>query len=248
MDKLQWFKFSYADWRMGKIQKCPEITQARFLNLCCLYWSKESNLSIEDAEIEIDKEHLDILISKKIVEVDAEHVFIKFLDEQLGEIAETSKGKSKAAKARWDKYKKDKASEEKNDANAMHMHKDAMQNNAEKRRGEEKREDKIKEVNAKAFKSESDFLEFFNKGVEKLFKRKGLFRTLTKTDLNNLKRLNTVYTAVEFKQAMVMMSKNDWVKSTNNYTPTHLLRDGNFTKYLNQTDVRPMAQGLIEGN
>jgi len=110
------------------------------------------------------------------------------------------------------------------------------------------KENKEDNNNAKAFKSESDFLEFFNKGVEKLFKRKGLFRTLTKTDLNNLKRLNTVYTAVEFKQAMVMMSKNDWVKSTNNYTPTHLLRDGNFTKYLNQTDVRPMAQGLIEGN
>jgi hypothetical protein len=116
---------------------------------------------------------------------------------------------------------------------------------------EEEEEEEVKDkptANAKAFKSEGDFLEFFNKGVEKLFKRKGLFRTLTKTDLNNLKRLNTVYTALEFKQAMVMMSKNDWVKSTNNYTPTHLLRDGNFTKYLNQTDVRPMAQGLIEGN
>ena len=108
MDKLQWFKFSYADWRMGKIQKCPEITQARFLNLCCLYWSKEANLSYLDAEIEIDKEHLDILLAKKIIERDEEHIFIKFLDEQLEDIAETSKGKSKAAKARWDKYKKDK--------------------------------------------------------------------------------------------------------------------------------------------
>ena len=145
MDKLQWFKFSYADWRMGKIQRCPEITQARFMNLCCLYWSKESNLSIEDAEIEIDKEHLDILISKKIVEVDDEHVFIKFLDEQLGDIAETSKGKSKAAKARWDKYRKDKASEEQNNADAMHVHKDAMQNNAEKRREEERRGEKRRE-------------------------------------------------------------------------------------------------------
>jgi len=129
MDKLQWFKFSYADWRMGKIQRCSEITQARFVNLCCLYWNKEANISIEDAEIEIDKEHLDILIGKKIIEVDNQHIFIKFLDEQLKDIAETSKGKSKAAKARWEKYKKDNA--------------DAMQNDAEKRREEKRRKDEI---------------------------------------------------------------------------------------------------------
>ena len=65
MDKLQWFKFTPSDWMMGKIQRCPEITQARFMRLCCLYWNKECLLSIEDAEIEIDKEHLDILIAKK---------------------------------------------------------------------------------------------------------------------------------------------------------------------------------------
>lgn len=143
MDKLQWFKFSYADWRMGKIQRCSEITQARFINLCCLYWSKEANLSYEDAEIEIDKEHLEVLLSKKIIERDDEHIFIKFLDEQLEDIAETSKGKSKAANIRWKKYREKKASEEQNDADVMHLHKDAMQNDAEKRREEEKREEKI---------------------------------------------------------------------------------------------------------
>jgi hypothetical protein len=149
MDKLQWFKFSYADWRMGKIQKCSEITQARFLNLCCLYWSKEANLSYQDAEIEIDKQHLDALLSKKIIERDEEHIFIKFLDEQLEAITETSKGKSKAAKIRWDKYKKDKSSEVQTDADAMHVHTDAMQNDAEKRRGEERRAEKRREEKKK---------------------------------------------------------------------------------------------------
>jgi hypothetical protein len=140
MDKLQWFKFSYADWRMGKIQRCPQVTQARFINLCCLYWSKEANLTVEDAEIEIDKEHLDILISKKIIEANEEHIFINFLDEQLQDITETSKGKSKAAKARWDKYRKDKGLKQDN-ADVMQVHKDAMQNSAEKRREEERREE-----------------------------------------------------------------------------------------------------------
>jgi hypothetical protein len=152
MDKLQWFKFSYADWRMGKIQRCPEVTQARFLNLCCLYWSKESEVSREDAEIEIDKEHLDILISKKIIEINDDYISIKFLDEQLEGIAETSKGKSKAAKVRWDKYRKDKESAMQNNADAMHVHTDAMQNNAEKRReeksrGEKRREEEKREEN-----------------------------------------------------------------------------------------------------
>ena len=144
MDKLQWFKFSYADWRMGKIQRCPEITQARFMNLCCLYWSKEAELSIEDAEIEVDKEHLDILIAKKVIEEDGKFIFIKFLDEQLDEITETSKGKSKAAKARWDKYREEKAAKELEDnrnAQPMHVHTDAMQTSAEERRGEERREE-----------------------------------------------------------------------------------------------------------
>ena len=167
MDKLQWFKFSYADWRMGKIQKCSEVTQARFLNLCCLYWSKEANLSYQDAEIEIDKEHLDSLLSKKIIERDEEHIFIKFLDEQLEAITETSKGKSKAAKIRWDKYKKDKSSEVQMDADAMHVHTDAMQNDAEKRRGEKRRED-----NTKDDSKESLFDIFWTKYPKKVAKEK----------------------------------------------------------------------------
>jgi hypothetical protein len=134
MEKLQWFKFSPSDYMMGKIQRCPEITQARFIRLCCLYWNKECNLNITDTIIEIDQEHFDILISKKIITSNEEHIFIDFLDEQMISITETSKDKSKAAKIRWAKY-----NEEKNNADAMHVHTDAMQNDAEKRREEERR-------------------------------------------------------------------------------------------------------------
>jgi hypothetical protein len=142
MEKLQWFKFSPSDYMMGKIQRCPEVTQARFVRLCCLYWNKECNLNIQDSVIEIDQEHFDILISKKIIKANEEHVFIDFLDEQMVEITETSKGKSKAARARWDKYKQQNSNTDamQNDADAMHVHTDAMQNDAEKRRGEERRE------------------------------------------------------------------------------------------------------------
>ena len=56
MSKLTWFKFTPSDYMMGKIQRCPEVTQARFIRLCCLYWNKQCELTYEDAEIEIDKE------------------------------------------------------------------------------------------------------------------------------------------------------------------------------------------------
>lgn len=98
MDKLQWFKFTPTDWIMGKIQRCPEITQARFMRLICLYWNKECILSYEDAEIEIDKEHLDILISKKIIKHDNDFICIDFLNEQFKEIECSKEDKSTSAK------------------------------------------------------------------------------------------------------------------------------------------------------
>lgn len=96
MDKLQWFKFTPSDWMMGKIQRCDEITQARFIRLCCLYWNKECNLSIEDGIIEIDQQYFDILVSKKIISKNQTHFNISFLDEQFLEVSEISTTKSQS--------------------------------------------------------------------------------------------------------------------------------------------------------
>jgi len=143
MDKLQWFKFAPSDWSMGKIRRCPEVTQARFIMLCCLYWNKECELSIEDARIEVDDEHYDVLLKKKVIKEVGVNIFIAFLDEQMLGITELSKSKSKAAKARWDKYNSKQVHSTSN-ADAMHVHTDAVQNYAEKRREEERREEKDK--------------------------------------------------------------------------------------------------------
>jgi hypothetical protein len=151
MEKLQWFKFAPSDYMMGKIQRCPEITQARFIRLCCLYWNKQCELSYIDAEIEIDKEHLDILTAKKIVKVVSESINIDFLDEQMKEILETAKGKSKAANARWAKYKQQQENAMQNDTDVMHVHTDAMQNDADKNRTDEIRQEEIREEEEKKF-------------------------------------------------------------------------------------------------
>lgn len=95
---------------MGRIQKCPEVTQARFIRLVCLYWSKECNLSIEDAEIEIDKEHLDILFSKKVVKFNDNFIFIDFLNEQFEDILKTSQKRREAVQNRWSKVKQNDTS------------------------------------------------------------------------------------------------------------------------------------------
>lgn len=157
MDKLQWFKFAPTDWIMGKIQRCPEITQARFLRLICLYWNKECQLSYEDAEIEIDKEHLDILISKKIIKNNNKFICIDFLNEQFKEIECSKEDKSTSAKIgnlkRWhkpiyDKFIKNELSLEQALLIAYQSHTDSTpiaeqsQNIADKSREEE---DKIRE-------------------------------------------------------------------------------------------------------
>lgn len=122
MDKLTWFKFTPSDWMMGKIQRCPADTRGMFMNLCCLYWNKECDLSAEDAEIEVDEEHFSILLKKKIIALDGENIRISFLDEQMEEILETSEKRREAANKRWAKK----------NASAMQVHKSAMQNDADK--------------------------------------------------------------------------------------------------------------------
>lgn len=105
MEKLSWFKFTPSDWVMGKIQRCPEITQARFMRLCCIYWNKDCILTFEEADIEVDKEHLDILVSKKIIKIENDFILIEFLKDQLEEITLTSEKRRDAVNKRWAKQK-----------------------------------------------------------------------------------------------------------------------------------------------
>ena len=210
MEKLQWFKFSIGDWRMGKIQRCPEITQIRFLNLCCLYWNKEAVLSCEDAEIEIDKEHLDILISKKIIEINKDVVSIKFLDEQLQGITETSKGKSKAAKSRWDKHNKRKALKEQKDTDAMHVHTDALQNDAEESRVEEIREENIKDTKVSTSIDFDKLLIAFNQITNKNCR---VVNSKTRAQLKA--RLKDGYTKQNIKDAIINCYNDKFHKENN---------------------------------
>lgn len=174
MDKLQWFKFSPIDWVMGKIQKCPEATQARFLNLMCLYWNKECKLTLEDAIIEVDKEHIDILISKKVIKVNELYIVIDFLDSQRVKVSNTSEKRKLAANARWSNKQEENANALKNDANALQMNASELQSDAEKKREdkirkEEKRKEAIKERKLKFASTLKDFIDVYGKEMIKEF-------------------------------------------------------------------------------
>jgi len=97
---------------------------------------------------------------------------------------------------------------------------------------------KDKDINnkAKAFKSEDDFLEWFNKGKEYYTKVKGKTKVLSKNDKANFKTLNNSYNRKEFGHAIKMMSKSEWVRDNKMFTPSHYLVNKNFSKYLNQDD------------
>ena len=144
MDKLQWFKFSPSSWMMGRIQRCSEIAQARFMRLCCSYWNHGCNMTFDDAKLDVDEDILKELIDKKVITSDNEYIYISFLDDQYLECEKSSeKGKLFALK-RWNPEEYNKAMGMATDrvpkGKPMGTHKEP---NAEKKREEEKREDKI---------------------------------------------------------------------------------------------------------
>lgn len=89
------------------------------------------------------------------------------------------------------------------------------------------------------------FLLWFNDMKLKYKKVEGKFKTLSKTDLNNLKSLKTLgYTADDFEHAYKVMIESVWTKENNTDVPNHFLRNDNFSKYVNtvvsnQSKVQP---------
>lgn len=146
MDKLTWFKFTPSNWVMGKILKCPEITQARFIKLLCLYWNKDCVLNYEDAEIEVDKEHLDIMISKKVIKNIDDFIVIEFLNEQLEDISKTSEKRRKAVNDRWQKAKKSNTSEIQNNTSVSKKHTSVIQNDTDKSKSKIREELELEEI------------------------------------------------------------------------------------------------------
>jgi hypothetical protein len=98
MKQLPWFKFSPADWMMGRISRQSCEVQVAFLRLCCIYWNAECVMTYEHAELEADG-YLEKLIALKMVEVYEDGIGIKFLDIQFSEGQQKREKMSNAGKA-----------------------------------------------------------------------------------------------------------------------------------------------------
>ena len=140
-DKLTWFKFTPADWMMGRIRKMPKEIQADFMALICIYWNNECTLSLEDGELEIGENAINQLLKYKIIKKDGQKIAIDFLSKQMHGIESTSEKRRKAALQRWNAKPKEK------DANAMQVNASALQNDADKIRVDKRIEEEKRESN-----------------------------------------------------------------------------------------------------
>lgn len=144
MEKLQWFKFSISEWKMGKIQRCTLEAKSSFIELCCLYWINETKLSIEDAIIECDEHNYKNLLSKKVIkEVDG-FIKIYFLDEQFENALNKSEKAKDAVAKRWAK-RNSNVNQLNNESNTnvsqLNNESNTEENRIEENRIEEKREE-----------------------------------------------------------------------------------------------------------
>lgn len=85
-DRLQWFKFYPQDWVMGKIQRCSELAQARFILLCSIYWNNRCLLSERDAIDHLTQKVFNELVERRIVKNNDGMIEIEFLNDQYDEI------------------------------------------------------------------------------------------------------------------------------------------------------------------
>jgi hypothetical protein len=106
--RLPYFQFEPGEYLAGDIMFCSYAAQGAFSVLCSIYWQKDCQLTLDQAERRIkDKELITELIKENIIKVEGDNILIYFLDNQLNNMVEksnvNSKNGSKGAEARWRK-------------------------------------------------------------------------------------------------------------------------------------------------
>ena len=84
MKELPYFKFYPNQWITGSIMFMDLDIQGAFMKICCYYWSKECNVSIEQIKLLVP-DHWNELIKSQLIKIDNVMIKIKWLDEQYAE-------------------------------------------------------------------------------------------------------------------------------------------------------------------
>lgn len=243
MDKLQWFKFSPSSWMMGRIQRCSEIAQARFLRLCCTYWNHRCELEIEEAEIELGEDNFRELLKLKIIKTDGDYLSIDFLDEQFGDIDEVSGKRSEQGLIgnlkRWHKPIYDKFMNGEIDLQtALSIAKGSPPDRTPIAKGSQNIADKTREDKRREDKSDK-FILWFNKSMKEL-RGSGRFKLTNKVKRQFNARVKEGYSDAQFMSAFEAISK-DGFHSEKNYqylTPEFLTRADQLEKWSNAEPVK----------
>lgn len=78
--ELPYFQFEPAEYMAGSIQFCSLEAQGLFINICCLYWQRSCELTIEQINKRFQKpELLNDLINQGIIDVSLDKIEIIFL-------------------------------------------------------------------------------------------------------------------------------------------------------------------------
>jgi len=230
MEKMQWFKFSISEWKMGKIQRCTPEAKSSFMELCCLYWINETKLSIEDAIIECDEHNYKNLLSKKVIKEIDGFIKIYFLDEQFEYVLDKSEKARESVKKRWSK-RNTIVLESNNDSNTNVLETYNERNTEEKRR-EEKREDK--ENNTIESIDFDYLLKYINESFGRSFK---VVNTKVKSKYKSLFKQG--YNKTQIKEAIDNVKNNQYHKDSNYMycTLEFFSRTETIDKYSNVTNV-----------
>ena len=82
---LPYFKFTPTEWLTGDIFFESLEIQGFFIGVCCLYWQRDGNVSVEDLRRRFKRDDLINEITDRFISVSDGFINIKFLDEQFKE-------------------------------------------------------------------------------------------------------------------------------------------------------------------
>lgn len=99
--KLPWFKFTPNEWLTGNIVGEDMCAQGVFINICAYYWKEGGSVPLSKIERRYGKYDSFNLIKKEYLKINDNIVNIKFLDEQLSGLEESSSSASKSANSKW---------------------------------------------------------------------------------------------------------------------------------------------------
>ena len=94
--QIPYFKFFSGEWLLGRISDENYRVQGLFISACSFYWHKECVITHKELSKKLGKTNVKLLQECDYLQIENEHIIIKFLDEQYSEFEDLREKRSKA--------------------------------------------------------------------------------------------------------------------------------------------------------